>query len=178
MFHDFLEWQCEIGALSTQLCGRFLKAVNWELWLLTDHTLEVLHHAYAIFITMGTCFTLERTKKQYPSGSCTQDIYNFASSAVFTGHLMVAPSPPPPHPSLATPLFLKRILYLSDSNLLQSLFATKSLGSFLLCQIRKIDSDLDSSPCSDPDSSPIESATKQPHLIRWAHTKLSMIKEY
>ena len=96
MFHDFLEWQCEIGALSTQLCGRFLKAVNWELWLLTDHTLEVLHHAYAIFITMGTCFTLERTKKQYPSGSCTQDIYNFASSAVFTGHLMVDPYPPPP----------------------------------------------------------------------------------
>ena len=31
VFHDFLEWQCEIGALPTLLCDRFLKTVNWEL---------------------------------------------------------------------------------------------------------------------------------------------------
>ena len=31
VFHDFLEWQYEIGALSTLLCDRFLKAVNSKL---------------------------------------------------------------------------------------------------------------------------------------------------
>ena len=56
VFHDFLEWQYEIRALSTLLCDRFLKAVNSELWLLTDHTLEVLHLAYATFITKAYLF--------------------------------------------------------------------------------------------------------------------------
>ena len=58
VFHDFLEWQyfCEIGALSTLLCDRSLKAANLKLGLLTDHTLEVLRPAYAIFITKAYLF--------------------------------------------------------------------------------------------------------------------------
>ena len=53
VFHDLLEWQyfCEIGVLSTLLCDRSLKVANSKLGLLTDHTFEVLHPAYTIFIT-------------------------------------------------------------------------------------------------------------------------------
>ena len=62
------------------------------------------------------------TEKQYPLGSYTQDIYNFVSDEVFTGHLTVDRLPPPPYPSLATPLFFNPsasgIFYLRDSNLL------------------------------------------------------------
>ena len=58
VFHDFLEWQhfCEVGALSTLLCDRSLKAANSKLGLLTDHTLEVLHPADTIFITKAYPF--------------------------------------------------------------------------------------------------------------------------
>ena len=43
------------------------------------------------------------TEKQYPLGSYTQDIYNFVSDEVFTGHLTVDRLPPPPYPSLPLP---------------------------------------------------------------------------
>ena len=43
------------------------------------------------------------TEKQYPLGSYTQNIYNFASDEVFTGHVTVDRLPPPPHPSPPLP---------------------------------------------------------------------------
>ena len=86
---------------------RFIYSTLWQVFKSSEFwKFYILHTPFSL--QKRARFRLKRTKKQYPSGSYTQDISVIClGCAVLTGHSMVDPLPSPQPPLPCDASFLK-----------------------------------------------------------------------